>query len=201
MSVLSPAAPHRLPIRKLLAAVVLTVGVVLALLLPAGAASAHDVVEQTSPANGSTVTVMPTELTISLNNTPAAIGSKIEIKDVGGQNWAQGDVSVLDRVASIQLKSGAPAGQYLVNWRLVSSDGHPIEGTFGFTVSTGVAGSTAGSGATLGTPAPVSTPQAQEQSTSTGGFPWLIAIAVAVALVILVALLIFVRRLRKGSAE
>ncbi|WP_394940602.1 copper resistance protein CopC [Psychromicrobium sp. YIM B11713] len=174
------------------AAFVLLAALALSVLLPAAAASAHDVVESTSPANGSSVATMPQQISLSLNNTPAAIGSKIEVKDASGTDWAQGEVSVLDKVASEQLKAGAPAGYYTVNWRLVSSDGHPIEGSFGFTV-----GEAASSPATLGTPGPVSTPEAAQTSEAAGGFPWLLVTVAVVAVAILLVLIFFVRRLRK----
>ncbi|AJT43180.1 hypothetical protein UM93_15030 [Psychromicrobium lacuslunae] len=170
-----------------------SLGVLFSLLLSAPAASAHDSVESTSPANGAKIASMPEQVSLTLNNTPAAIGSKIEVKDASGTNWASGEVSVLDKVASEQLKPGAPAGQYTVNWRLVSSDGHPIDGSFSFTVT---GGSTATSGATLGSAAPVSSPEPQS-STATGGFPWLIVIVAGVAVLVLVALFLVVRRLRK----
>jgi hypothetical protein len=55
------------------------------------------------------------------------------------------------------VKAGGPAGRYTVTWRVVSSDSHPIEGRFTFTV-TGTAG------ASPSPTSPVSAPPAGEPS-------------------------------------
>jgi methionine-rich copper-binding protein CopC len=34
---------------------------------------------------------------------------------------------------STKLKAGLPAGKYFVSYRVVSEDGHPIEGSYSFT--------------------------------------------------------------------
>lgn len=185
----------RTPLSRLGFSLVLFFGVLLSLLISAPLASAHDSVESTAPASGTKLVTMPEQVSLTLNNTPAAIGSKIEVKDASGTDWASGEVSVVDKVASEQLKAGAPSGQYTVNWRLVSSDGHPIDGTFSFTVTSGAAPSP---GATLGSAGPVSTPEAQAQ-VSSGGFPWLIVIVAVLAAAVLAVLLIVVRRLRKDQ--
>lgn len=199
------------------AVVVLFAGLLLALLfallIPATAASAHDVVEITSPADKATVAAVPTQVTLTIDKAPATIGSKIEIKDASGADWAQGAVTVLDRVASQAVKPGAPAGQYTVNWRLVSSDGHPIEGTFSFSATAGENGASAdgassdGASAmeTLGTAAvdtASTTAASQTPVSSGGGFPWLIVIVGVVAVFLIAGLLVFARRkLSRGGEE
>lgn len=194
-------AARQLP--KPLAVALIVVGVLLALWLPGTSASAHDVLESTSPASQSTVPSVPDQVTLTMDGVPAAIGSKIEIKDGSGMDWAQGQVAVLDRVATQRIKAGAPAGRYTVNWRLVSADGHPIEGTFSFTASAAGDGSNASQATT---PGPVANPAPQANTTAEAseatlapasdgsGFPWLIAGIVLVALLLLAALVVVVRR-------
>ena len=105
---------------------------------------------------------------------------------------------MVDRSVHQPLRAGAPAGAYTVVWRVVSSDSHPIEGTFGFTVaegsttpaaspaasgSPGVSGpaiQTAEPGATA-TPAPASPAPSQD-------VPWLIIVFAIVAVALLAAL-------------
>ena len=36
---------------------------------------------------------------------------------------------------STKLKAGLPAGKFLISYRIVSEDGHPVEGSFSFTFS------------------------------------------------------------------
>ncbi|WP_449374077.1 copper resistance CopC family protein [Arthrobacter psychrolactophilus] len=116
--------------------------VLLLLLGSSTAALAHDEVTGTTPANDATVTNVPDTIEVSFTNTPAAIGSFIEVLDESGTNWAAGDVQVLGRMATQAVNPGAPAGKFIVKWRLVSSDTHPVEGEFTFT-ATSAATSTA----------------------------------------------------------
>jgi copper resistance protein C len=194
---MSIAEQHRSrALRKAAAAVLGTIMVALAMLGSASTASAHDVVEGTNPADGSTVASLPLAISITLDNTPGALGSAVQVKDASGKDWAQGSVQVLDHVASQPLKSGAPAGKYTVLWRLVSSDSHPIEGTFSFTASAGAAG-----GSVAGTPVPLQSTTAVAPVTQpAAGFPWGIAVTIGVLVLAVGALGIFARR-RLNRAE
>ena len=93
--------------------------------------------ESTSPAAGATVPTPPASVSLTLSNHPLALGTQIKVNDAAGTNWADGAVEIVDNVASQKLKTGAPAGAYTVQWRVASSDGHPIEGTFTFTAAAG----------------------------------------------------------------
>lgn len=184
--------------RKAAGVVIATVVVLLAVFGSASAASAHDVLESTNPADGSTVPTVPSAITLTLDNTPGTLGSAVQVKDASGTDWAQGNVQVLDHVATQQLKPGAPAGKYTVQWRLVSSDSHAIEGTFSFTATSGAA---AGGGSVAGTPVPLQTATAAVPAgQSGGGFPWGIAAAVLVLVGAIAALGVFAKR-RLDRAE
>jgi methionine-rich copper-binding protein CopC len=106
----------------------------------AGPAAAHDAAESSSPAEGASVPVPPEKVSVTFSNNPLGIGSAFSIKDASGAEWADGAVQIVDNVASQKLKAGAPAGQYTVAWRVVSSDSHPIEGTFSFTAAAAAEG-------------------------------------------------------------
>lgn len=197
-------------IRKLPGALLglLTVAVVLlgTALLGAGPASAHDAVESTSPAANATVPVPPAAVSLTLSNHPLALGTQIKVNDAGGTNWADGAAEIVDNVVSQKLRSGAPAGAYTVQWRVASSDGHPIDGTFTFTATAAAGGSTAGAGTaggsvpTLGTAPPGTTIAPTQVPDASQPFPWSIVLFVAVAVGILVTLgLMAKRRLKDGD--
>jgi len=188
--------------RKAATALLAALVVLLATLASASAASAHDVVESTNPANGSTVASLPANLSITLDNTPGALGSSIQVKDASGKDWAQGSVRVVDHVAMQQLKAGGPAGKYTVLWRLVSSDSHPIEGTFSFTASGAAGGASAGDSSAANTAAaPAQTTTAAAPAAQPGaGFPWGIVVTIVVLVLAVAALGIFARR-RLNRAE
>lgn len=177
-------------------------------LTAAGPASAHDAVESTSPADGATVPAVPETVSLTLSNRPLALGTQIKVNDAAGADWAEGPVQIVDNVASQKLKAGAPAGSFTVQWRLASSDGHPIEGSFRFTATAAGTGSTAattgsaGAVPTMGTAAPGATTAPSPVADASQPFPWSIVIFVAVAVGILVALgLMAKRRLDAGDGD
>jgi copper resistance protein C len=166
----------------------------------AGPAAAHDAAESSTPAGGATVAAPPEQVSVTFSNNPLGIGSSFSVKDASGAEWADGPVDIVDNVASQKLKAGGPAGQYTVAWRVVSSDSHPIEGTFTFTASSAAdgAGPTAGPTAAatvpgIGTAEPGVT--AAPESTGSGEpFQWSIVIFAAAAVGLLVTLAILARR-------
>lgn len=166
-----------------------------AMLFSAGPASAHDAAESSSPAAGATVATPPAKVSVTFNNNPLGLGSQIKVSDASGSDWADGKVEIVDNVASQKLRDGAPAGKYTVVWRVVSSDSHPIEGTFTFTATAGAAGSTAAAPVpTAGTPQPGITPAPDKVPDASEPFPWSLVVFAAVALGLLVTLGVLARR-------
>ena len=105
----------------------------LALLL-APAARAHDVLIATDPADSATVDGAPSAITLTFNNSPLDVGSAIVVADSAGETVTEGPGTVSGTDVVLELDTELAAGDYEVQWRVASSDGHPIEGTFGFTV-------------------------------------------------------------------
>ena len=179
--------------RQLLSAVLGALALV-ALLLTAGPASAHDVAESSSPADGATVATAPAKVSITFNNTPLGLGSEVKVTDAAGTDWTDGKVEIVDNVASQKLREGAPAGKYTVVWRVVSSDSHPIEGTFAFTAKAAAAGAATEPVPSVGTPQPGETQATGTVQNSSEPFPWSIVVFAVVALGLLVALGVMARR-------
>ena len=190
------------PIRQLLSALLGAAIFAAALLGALAPASAHDVAESTSPASGATVATPPEKVSITFSRNPLVLGSQVAVNH-DGANWADGAVEIVDNVASQKLKPGAPAGLYTVAWRVASSDGHPIEGTFTFTATAGATGSTAAAAVpTMGTAQPGITPAPERPASSSEPFPWSIVIFVGTAIGILVVLGLMAKsRLKPGSGS
>lgn len=169
--------------------------VLLALVGGSGAAQAHDSLEGTSPVTGSTVATMPGAVKLTMSNTPAALGAQVKVLDASGSNWAVGPVSVLDNVATQNVKPGAPAGKYTVDWRLVSSDSHPVEGTFTFTAKA-AAGAAAGPAQSGQQVSEAAAPPVADS----GGIPWSVVGLIGVLVVVVVAMIVVARR-RLGEAD
>lgn len=181
-------------------AAVSILAVFLLLLGTSGAALAHDQVTGTSPSDGSTVATAPEKIDISMTNTPAAIGSQVLVVDEAGTNWAEGEVSVLDRVATQAVRPGAPAGKYTVKWRLVSADSHPVDGEFTFTATAagGSATSAANTGNGVGA-GPVASVSAEPQAAPTNAVdespvPWSVIGLIVVLVGLVVAMVVVARR-------
>lgn len=166
--------------RRVLASCILGALAFALVLLPVSPAAAHDVLEATEPADGAAVTSVPSMVRLTFSNTPLALGSEVLVKVESGTNQAEGPVSIVDNHVSQAVKAGAPAGRYTVIWRVVSSDSHPIEGTFSFTVGQGTS-------SVPTTPAP--------KPPATAEFPWgVVAAGGAVLLGGLVVWVLYVRR-------
>lgn len=204
--------------RQLLSVVLGTFVFVAAVLGFAAPASAHDAAESSSPAQGATVATAPEQVSVTFNKNPLGIGAQFSVKDSAGAEWADGAVEIVDNTATQKLKAGAPSGAYTVAWRVVSSDSHPIEGTFGFTATAAAAGAapsgnspteTSAAGAspsaaipTMGSaqPGTVATPAPGESASQP--FPWSLVIFAAVAVGLLVAIGILAkRRLTSGNDD
>lgn len=124
----------------------------LAGLLLAPAARAHDALIATEPADAATLASAPPSITLSFNNAPLDVGSAIIVADAEGETVVEGPGTVTGTDVVLELDTELAAGDYEVQWRVASSDGHPIEGTFGFAVE----------GAAVETAAPTATPAGSE---------------------------------------
>ncbi|MEV0839819.1 copper resistance protein CopC [Actinocatenispora sera] len=127
----SPRSARRRALGLLLAAVVAA----LAVLLPAVPASAHAVLLRTDPGSGSIVQDTPTSVTLTFNEpvklVPADIGVVAPTgAKVGGTPKLTHDGTVL----SIPLSERLPKGTFLVTYRIISADSHPVAGGFSFSI-------------------------------------------------------------------
>ena len=128
-----------------LASALLALGLVVA--APA-AALAHDVLERTNPADGTTVSTMPASVVLTFSEDPLDIGSQVVVTGPSG-SVSSGAPTISGRDVTQAVATTAPAGDYTVSYRVTSGDGHPVTGTFSFHATVGLDGSTATAGATV----------------------------------------------------
>ncbi len=167
------------------------------LLLGAGPALAHDVLEKTNPGENSTVKTLPDDVELTFNNIPLGIGSVIKVTGPSG-DVTEGKTTVVDHVVSTGIAPGSPAGAYTVQWRVTSSDGHPISGQFAFTAKAGNGGTAPTGGAD-----PASTAQAVNSADqdSGGSSPVLIITLIVLGVVVIGAVLYLFVFSPKRSSE
>lgn len=107
----------------------------LAALLALGApAQAHDTLLESDPADGATLETSPEAITLTFSADVLDVSPLVRITDESGEQLAEITPSVDGPVATATLEEPLPAGTSTVQWRVVSSDGHPIEGTYEVTV-------------------------------------------------------------------
>jgi copper resistance protein C len=104
------------------------------ILAPALPAWAHSRLLQTAPASSATVTAPVSEVTLTFNEHVHQQFSIVVVSGPGGVSYSDGHVQVVDDVVH-QKVYPLRSGSYTVEWRVVSADTHPVQGTFGFTVT------------------------------------------------------------------
>lgn len=114
-------------------------------------AFAHDVLEKTSPADGTTVDRLPESVMLTFVEPPVAIGTQVLVKGPTG-DVTSGAPTINGSEVVQRIAPGSPAGDYTVTYRVTSNDGHPVTGSIGFHATVGLDGSTATAGPTVHVP-------------------------------------------------
>ncbi|MCZ2839065.1 copper resistance CopC family protein [Modestobacter sp. VKM Ac-2985] len=118
---------------------VLLVGLLTVLLLGIGAppARAHDALLGSSPSAGAAVPTAPSAVELQFSGTPLPLGTEVRVLGPDGAVVSTGAAEIRDTTVTQSLTAGLAAGSYTVQWRSTSSDGHPLTGTWDFTVAAG----------------------------------------------------------------
>jgi copper resistance protein C len=104
------------------------------LLGSAPSALAHDVLLSTVPAAGAHIATVPLQVRLVFDKPALGLGTAVTVTGPAG-NVADGSPVLVDTTVTEHLRPGAPAGAYVVRWRVTSADGHPVAGSFTFTAS------------------------------------------------------------------
>ena len=131
-----PTLPTLSAFPAALLALALAVGLGVGMLL-AAPAQAHDTLVKADPADGSTLDTAPTAITLTYSANILHVSPVVRVTDEAGTVVIQQAPRIEGPNAILDLPDGLPKGTNTVQWRVVSSDGHPIEGTFTFTVTNG----------------------------------------------------------------
>ncbi|WP_053758807.1 MULTISPECIES: copper resistance CopC family protein [Streptomyces] len=125
-----------------------------ALAATAGPAAAHTELEAAGPGANARLAALPPRVTLTFSDTMTQKFAKVAVTAPNGDAAAQGEPRVEGRTVTLLLDTDAPAGRYTVGYRVVSADGHPVSGSYTFTVEeaadpTPTPTPTAGSGSTV----------------------------------------------------
>jgi hypothetical protein len=100
----------------------------------AAPAQAHDVLVATSPEDGSIIRASPSNVELTFNNAVQNRFAQVAVVDSDRQGYQLGTPRVIGSTVTQPINE-LPDGTYLVSYRVISSDGHPVSGTFSFTVA------------------------------------------------------------------
>jgi len=157
--------------------------VTLVIVIVAGPASAHAQLESTQPDASSVLIESPSQVVLHFGEpveidfgSLRVIGPDGARVDLGGTHHPAGD----SHAVAIALPPHLPKGTYVVAWRVISADSHPVHGAFVFSVGTdkGVVKASA----------LVKNLNSESGSTIVGVIFWLIRFAAFVGLVLLVGI-------------
>jgi len=184
---------------RLLAA---TLAACVVLLLGAAPAFAHTRLESSDPADGSSVGSGPDTISLTFNEDIQAEFATIKVIGPDGSEYQTGAVSSAGSRLSTSVSPLGPAGAYEVGYRVVSDDGHPVQGKVAFTLTAPgpAAAAPAASAAPVAEPtaepapvaapvtAPVDPQASTQQSEGTPVWPWLVGAVVLVGVGAVLAL-------------
>ncbi|MEU6073433.1 copper resistance protein CopC [Micromonospora sp. NPDC047074] len=126
-------ANHRW-IARLIATAGLLVTVVALLIAPAGPASAHAVLVSSSPIASSVVPNGPAEVVLTFSESVRKVSGKIRVIAPDGSRADQGEPTFEGSVVTIPVDPDGARGTYLVSYRVISADSHPVSGALTYSV-------------------------------------------------------------------
>ena len=108
----------------------------LAALVAPAAASAHATLTKTSPSASATLTKPPTQVSLTYSEPIEPRFAIVSVTDAAGKQVTAGPPKRVpgDPKALVTRLRTISTGWYLVYWRVVSADGHPVRGAFTFAV-------------------------------------------------------------------
>jgi methionine-rich copper-binding protein CopC len=99
-------------------------------------AFAHAELVRTSPIDGQRLDVPPAEVVLEFTEPVRLIVGGIRLLDSGGQPLSTAAPQVDGVRVTLPLSGDLPSGTYVVSWRVLSSDTHPVAGALAFGVGT-----------------------------------------------------------------
>lgn len=175
---------------------VLLTGVIagLASLVGAGSAAAHNTLVSADPADGARLAAGPERITLTFDQPVNTGFTTVTVTGPDRTNWRVGQPTVSGNTVTTPVDPLGPAGEYLIGYRIVSADGHPVSGSVSFRLTT----------AGTGTPAPPASDDAGNGDGAAGAGPaawvWVAGAVLLLAGGVLAGLWLGRRPPRRGPA-
>ncbi|MCG5441303.1 copper resistance protein CopC [Micromonospora sp. NIE79] len=171
--------PSSRPTAVRLGAAVLAV--LVAVLIPASPAWAHNSLKTATPARDATLSSAPAEVALEFMQRLDPAFTTIVLTDAAKRKLPTSDPVVTGAKSTVQVTDTLPNGTYTVAYRVVSVDGHPVQGSYPFTVADPTSSAAPVANVSASTPAAA--------AVESGGGPsaGVLVAGAALALVVLVA--------------
>ena len=103
----------------------------------ASPASAHAVLVASSPADRAHLDTPPSVVTLTFSENISASLGAVKVFDSDAKRVDNGNLEVRNNVVSLGFQEGLGDGGYIVTYRVISADSHPVAGAFTFSVGAG----------------------------------------------------------------
>lgn len=173
---------------------------VLSSLVAATGASAHAALKSSSPRDGASLSAAPTEVALTFSEEVSTSFATVSVTSAAGRSVGRDTPAVSGATVTQPLDVGLASGAYMVSFRVVSKDGHPVSGRTSFSLALDATGgpsattssapdATTPPGAAASSPAPTQTETSTAAGTSEpgGARPGRLALAVGVGALALAA--------------
>lgn len=122
----------------------------------AGPTAAHATLVSSDPADGAVLSAAPAKAVFVFDETVSLPDQGVQVFDADG-DAVDASATAQDAVVTVDLPDRMPTGTYVVTWRAVSGDGHPIAGSVTFSIGEPSPGGVAAQPAAAESPAVVRT--------------------------------------------
>src|SRR5689334_18344567 len=95
----------------------------------ASPALAHTALKSSDPEKGATVKTLDK---VTLTFTESVRFPVVLVRDADGRDYQDGKPKADGPTVTQQVSGALPSGKYTIAWRIVSADGHPVEGEIPF---------------------------------------------------------------------
>lgn len=99
-------------------------------------AGAHALLVGTDPKDGSSLAAAPSTITLTFSED-IAMPAFIAVQSPDGKQVATSRPKAVDQRVTAMVTDVGKRGHYAVSYRVVSTDGHPVEGTIHYAVTSG----------------------------------------------------------------
>ncbi|BBY96443.1 hypothetical protein MGALJ_61120 (plasmid) [Mycobacterium gallinarum] len=122
----------KLPLRTIVA----SLGMLILWSSGTGIAAAHTALASSDPASDATVTTPPAAIVLTFNEDISPQFASVVVSSADGRNWISGSPQVERQRLTSAVGPDRPGnGVYTVGYRVVSADGHPVTGSYSFTIA------------------------------------------------------------------